>query len=126
MDEYLAISIASVWMTVALGFGVLVWIKRKEVSDRSRTILSLISFAAVLCVPFYLFAPVFEHELTEQTTQLLSPQLCISGLWAITLFVCYPIEVIRPYGLRGRWLALHFLPADEALLDNLRKRAGWE
>ena len=111
MDEYLAISIASVWMTVALGCGVLVWIKRKEVPDRSRTILSLISFAAVLCVPFYLFAPVFEHELTGQTTPLLSPLLCIGGLWAITLFVCYPIEVIRPHGLRGRWLALHFLPA---------------
>ncbi len=28
MDEYLAISIASVWMTAALGFGVLLWIKR--------------------------------------------------------------------------------------------------
>ena len=32
----------------------------------------------------------------------------------------------------GRWLEkealslLHFLPADEALLANLRKRAGWE
>lgn len=111
MDEYLAISIASVWMTAAFGFGVLLWIKRKEVSDRSRTILSLLSFATVLCVPFYLFAPVFEHELTGQTTQLLSPQLCIGGLWGITLFVCYPIEVIRPYGLRGRWLVLHFLPA---------------
>jgi len=108
--EYITIIIASIWITINLISGAFLWTKRKEVPDRSRTYLSLICFILALGIPFFIIA-VIKHDLSELPTQLLQPFLTIGGLWGITMFVCYPIEVIRPRGLRGRWLALLFLPS---------------
>lgn len=110
MYEYLTIILASIWLTISLIFGTFLWMKRKEVPDCSRTYLSVIYFMMALGVSSYIVTAI-RHDLTEQSTQLLVPFLTIGGLWAISLIICYPIEVIRPRELRGRWLALIFLPA---------------
>ena len=110
MYEYITIIIASVWITISLIYGGLLWMKRKEVPDRSRTYLSVMCFLTAIGISNYIVAAI-RHDVAEYFHQILLPELTICGLWAITMFVCYPIEVMRPRGLRGRWLALLFLPA---------------
>lgn len=110
MHEYIAIIIASIWITISLIFCGVLWTKRKEVPDRSRTYLAAIFILAAFGGTFYIVSAI-THHITELDSQLLPPMLMIGGLWAITIVVCYPIEVIRPGGLCGLWLALLFLPA---------------
>ena len=110
MDEYITVALASIWMTICVVFGALLWMKRKEVPDRSRTYLAVICFLGILAIIAY-FSSILRHEITEETTQILLPKLAIGGVWAISVFVCYPIEVMHPRELRGWWLVLLFLPA---------------
>lgn len=110
MYEYITIIIVSVWITISLIFGGLLWMKRKEVPDRSRTYLSVLCFLTAIGISNYIVAAI-RHDVADYSHQLLQPELTIGGLWAISMFVCYPIEVMRPRGLRGRWLALLFLPS---------------
>lgn len=110
MSDYLGIIIVSAWTTIELIFGVLLWMKRKEVPDRSRTYLSIICFIAAIGISLY-FSVSIRDGLAERSYQLLKPDWTIGGLWAITMFICYPIEVISPRGLRGKWLVLLFLPS---------------
>ena len=110
MYEYITIIIVSIWITISLIYGGLLWMKRKEVPDRSRTYLSVLCFLTAIGISNYIVAAI-RHDVADYSHQLLQPELTIGGLWAISMFVCYPIEVMRPRGLRGRWLALLFLPS---------------
>ena len=110
MYEYITIIIVSVWITISLIYGGLLWMKRKEVPDRSRTYLSVLCFLTTIGISNYIVAAI-RHDVADYSHQLLQPELTIGGLWAISMFVCYPIEVMRPRGLRGWWLALLFLPS---------------
>lgn len=102
-------------MTVSLICGILLWAKRKEVFDHSRLFLSVFCFYVVGKLAFFLVSNMGDY-LTEFSGMLFSPQLTIGGLFAISLFICYPIEVLRPCKLRGKWLTVLFLPSLFALL----------
>ena len=110
MDEYLSIALSSIWITICLVFGALLWMKRKEVPDNSRTYLVIMCILVILVNAINL-PIVFKHEVTAETTQILQPKLAIGGVWGISVFLCYPLEVMHPNKLHGWWMFLLFLPA---------------
>ena len=109
MESVLIIITYTLIVVVSLACAGVLWSKRKEVSDLSRTFLSSFSFivgvlAATRLIKFAVdpsYSPF--HE-------LISPFLVIGGLCAITLFLIYPIEVIRPQLLRRWRFVLPFVP----------------
>ena len=108
MNGMFSIIISSICMTAGLFCGVLLWMHRKDVPDRSRIYLSLLCFALAVASTFFTFIGI-EGKLPDQG--VIMPLLPIGGLYAISLFMCYPIEVLRPRKLRGWWLVLLFVPS---------------
>lgn len=99
-------------MTAALFVcGIMLWKKRKEVNDRSRTFLSFLYLSFGIAALLFLFSLICFNFNPFEGNVLLSPSISIMGLWAITIYMIYPIEVMRPNGLRGKWTFLLFLPA---------------
>ena len=58
MYEYITIIIVSIWITISLIYGGLLWIKRKEVPDRSRTYLSVLCFLTAIGISNYIVAAI--------------------------------------------------------------------
>ena len=106
----LEISITSVCMAVSLICGWRLWRRRGDAPDRSRTYLSIIDFLmAAMCGTLLLC--VFFHYRIFPPWALLGPIRTLGGLYSITLFLHYPIEVMHPRQLRGRWMLLLWLPS---------------
>ncbi len=110
MHTEIVVCISSILLAVALISGCLLWMGRKEVSDRSRTYLALTDFLVAACVVVVLGCVIFGVSVLQPWT-LLEPMKSLVGLYAITLALCYPIEVMRPRQLRGGWLCLLWLPS---------------
>lgn len=100
----------SISLAVCLICGILLWKQRKETHDRSRTILSLIALLSSVCLVTIILG-IFLGYRSYRTWSLLDPMLSIGGLYVITLFLCYPLEVMHPLQLRGRRLLMLWLPS---------------
>lgn len=90
-------------MTVSLSLGYILWKKRNEVPDISRTFLAIMSFFFGFSMMSYILALIF--GLRTQSTVILDPVLCIGGIYGIACSVYYPIEVMRPRWIKG-WRTL--------------------
>lgn len=110
MYSAIEISVSSICLAVSLICGGLLWMKRREVPDRSRIYLIVIDFLVAVNCALFITGNIYGFQIFSPSI-ILDPYLSIGGLWAITLFMCYPIEVMRPRQLQGHWLLLLCLPS---------------
>ena len=109
MDKELSIIVITFCMAVSLVCAGMLWLGRKEVPDRSRLFLSICTFAVGACCAVFLAHSLIDpHRISYG---LLEPYVVIAGVYVITLFVFYPIEVMRPRELKGKWVVILLLPA---------------
>ncbi len=107
--DYITIILVSICMTVCLVGGSLLWAKRTGVPDRSRAYLAVFClWVGVGCSLFLSYGYVKPQPGFSRV--LLAPELVFGGLFATIMYLCYPIEVMRPRQLCGIWLLLLFLP----------------
>jgi AraC-like DNA-binding protein len=111
MKTELDVSITTIFLVGLFVCGLMLWKKRKEINDRSRTFLSLFNFFFAFGSLIHLFVLIYYKYDVFRGEILLSPLVSILGLWGITMYMVYPIEVMRPNGLRGKWFIFLFLPA---------------
>lgn len=101
MHTVISISAVSVSLVISLTCGIVLWLRREEVADRSRLFLSLINFLLafffILRLISYLVNPAHQPY-----NDVLAPLLLIGGLATITFYLTYPIEVIHPGWLNLR------------------------
>lgn len=110
MYSEIELSVYSISLTVCLMCGILLWISRKEVHDRSRTYLSLIALLSAAGLIVIISGILLGYRFFRAWS-LLDPMKSIGGLYVITLFLCYPLEVMRPRQLRGVKLLLLWMPS---------------
>ena len=106
----LELCIFGVFLTVSLVCGILLWRQRHEVADRSRTYFSLLALLCSACVLIGVTG-ILSGIWDVRSWTLMDPLKTFPGLYAITLATGYPLEVLRPRQLRGRWLLLLWLPS---------------
>ena len=111
MKTEIDVSFATIMTAALFVCGIMLWKNRKEVNDRSRTFLSFLYLSYGVVALLFLFSLICFNFNPFEGNVLLSPSISIMGLWAITMYMLYPIEVMRPNGLRGKWAFLLFLPA---------------
>ena len=109
METYIYISIVTFWLTSSLIMGYLLWIKRKEVPDRSRTFLSIsyLSFIPGL----FIYILMISAGKADIINTVLHQDTCIVGLYAISIILYYPLEIMRPRWLTGWKLVIPITPA---------------
>jgi len=110
MHSGIEISVLSICLTVSLICGWQLWVRRCDVPDRSRIYLVIMDFL-VAVNSFLLIAGTICGFQISSPSVILDPVLSMVGLCAITLFLCYPLEVMRPRQLQGRLLLLLWLPS---------------
>lgn len=104
-----AIIATTIEMTLCLACSILLWMRRKETGDRSRTVLAAVCFTCVL----WSIGKYFEyigHPEGNVYSEVLSPNHCIGGLLCIILYFFYPVIVMRPQWFTWRRLLLFILP----------------
>ena len=107
--DYITVILVSICMTVCLISGSLLWAKRKDVPDRSRAYLAFFClWVGIGCTLFLSYSYVKPQPNFSRI--LLAPELVFGGLFATIMYLCYPIEVMRPRQLCGVRLLLLFLP----------------
>ena len=106
----LSLTIVSISLVVCLACGWLLWQKRQEPGDRSRTILAVISLAGGLAFAYRIMTYIADPAITPYY-DLLSPFHLLAGLAMLTIFIMYPIEVMRPRWLNALRTLLLFMPA---------------
>ena len=97
--KYLTILLFAV---VAVSFtvcGCLLWQKRKDTGDRSRTILALTGWAAAFMAVLYVFRTC--AGTLPVSGPLLAPDQVFFPMAWLMLLLLYPLELIRPIG--DRW-----------------------
>ena len=109
MESVLIIITYTLIVAVSLTCAGVLWLKRREVPDLSRTFLSSFAFIVGVLVVTRLVKFAIDPSFSPYH-ELISPFLVLGGLCAITLFLIYPIEVIRPRLLRGWRFVLPFVP----------------
>jgi AraC-like DNA-binding protein len=102
--------IASIALTVSALCSWVLWTKRREVSDHSRIYLIILDLMVLAYSAGIIISSLNDLSLARFNV-ILEPHLSIVGLYAITLFTHYPIEVIRPRQLYGRQMLLLWLPS---------------
>jgi len=110
MDNDIELMLMSFGLAVYLICGSMLWIKRKQVPDRSRLFLSLFCFMMSIVVTMIIIG-CYNDTVNLYDRGIMAPYLCIAGLYAISLFLFYPLEVIRPGALHGKWVVLILLPS---------------
>ena len=118
MFSIIDILLTSITLTVSLSCGAMIWVKRYEVRDRSRIYLFIMEMVAAVGSLFFLAIPIFNFHFTASYV-ILDPILSIVGLYGITFYMYYPLEVMRPGQLRGRQSFLLWLPSILATLPVL-------
>ena len=104
-----AIIASTVELTLCLACSILLWMRRKETGDKSRTVLATVCFTCVL----WSIGKYFEyigHPEENIYTEVLSPNHCIFGLLCIILYFFYPVIVMRPQWFTWRRILLFMLP----------------
>ena len=110
--KYIA-STSLLFMTVALIIcGILLWRRRKETGDYSRTIQALFSWVSA----FFTFTFIFRTwaGTTTPDEALFEPEHIFIPILCQTTFFFYPLEVIRPTISRTRVYTLLFAPPASA------------
>ena len=109
MEVSITIAVFTICLTASVIFGVILWRKRKDVPDRSRTFLSI---SLLLLCPFLIsFILSLSIGKIPPIHSKLNPFMSIGGLYAILFILYYPVEVIRPRWLTGWKLLLPLTPA---------------
>lgn len=107
LQTLLLIEVDTLAVLASLVCGVLIWRSRREVPDRSRIILFLITLTALPLV-----SKVFSlmmHGLDNRFVEVLPIVPTIMGLITIGLMLLYAIEVMRPNWFRWRHVLWGFL-----------------
>lgn len=110
MLSEIEVSVYSMCLAICLVCGFMIWFRRGEVTDRSRTYLAIMDLVSAAIIVLFIIYIILGSQ-TLSSVIILDPYLCIGGLYAITLFMLYPIEVMRPRQLMGRWILFMFLPS---------------
>ena len=100
----------SICLTVSLICGWQLWVRRCDVPDRSRIYLVIMDFLVAVNSFLLIVGTICGFQISSPSV-ILDPVLSMVGLCAITLFLCYPLEVMRPRQLQGRLLLLLWLPS---------------
>lgn len=109
MESSITIAVYSIGLTASVIFGVILWRKRKDVPDRSRTFLS--APILMFSIMGLLFISMLSVGITPLVHAMLDPAISIIGLYAISSFLYYPIEIMRPRWLTGWKLLIPLTPA---------------
>ena len=118
MYSEVEICVYSIALAVNLVCGIMLWMRRKEVSDYSRTYLSLISLLSAIGLVVSILGIFFGNRFFRSWS-LLDPMKSLGGLPIITLFLSYALEVMRPRQLRGSRLLMLWLPSIIVMLPLL-------
>ncbi|MBR4644887.1 MAG: helix-turn-helix domain-containing protein [Bacteroidaceae bacterium] len=110
MYSEIELCVYSISLAVNLICGIMLWMRRKEVSDYSRTYLSLIALLSAVGLVVSIAGIIFGYRFFRSWS-LLDPMKSLGGLPIITLFLSYALEVLRPRQLRGYILLLLWLPS---------------
>ena len=126
----ITISILTITMVVMLFCGSIIFKKRKETNDHSRTYLGLYELAGAAVMAVVLICG-FSGKTIFSTDQLLTPSIVTGGIWAISFFMLYPIMVMRAGKLKTASIITLFAPAVLMTLPNLfgmefRELYSWE
>jgi len=106
----ITISVLTANVVIMLFCGSILLKKRKETGDISRTYLGVFLMAAAGLIAVYLIS-LFLNKPVTHVDQMLDPTIITTGLWAITLYMLYPILVMRADKLKTGYIILLFIPA---------------
>ena len=104
-----AIIATTIEMTLCLSCSILLWLRRKETGDKSRHVLTGVSFSCVV----WSVGKYFEyigHPDANIYTNILSPEHSFFGLLCLILYFFYPVIVMRPRWFSWRRVLLFILP----------------
>jgi len=111
MNTVVSIFLQSMGLVICLFCGWLMWRYRRQVPDRSRLILAIICFTAVMSFSCRLAQYATNSSITPYY-YVLSPFHLYVGLFMLTVYITYPLEVMHPRLLsfmppnRYTWLLL--------------------
>ena len=100
LQTLLLIEVDTMAVLVSLVCGVLMWRNRREVPDRSRIILFLITLTALPIIGKVI--SLMTHGLNNRFVEVLPIVPTIMGTITIVLMLLYAIEVMRPNWFRWR------------------------
>ena len=108
LQTLLLIEVDTLAVLASLVCGILIWRNRREVPDRSRMILFLITLT---CLPMIgKVISLMTHGLNNRFVEILPIVPTIMGLITVGLMLLYAIEVMRPNWLKWRHIIAFFLP----------------
>ena len=95
MNTVVSIFLQSMGLVICLFCGWLMWRYRREVPDRSRLILAVICFTAVMSFASRLVLYATNSNITPYY-YVLSPFHLYVGLFVLTVYIAYPLEMMHP------------------------------
>lgn len=114
----ITISILTITIVVMLFCGSVIFKRRKETNDHSRTYLGLFQLVGAGMLATSLILSFFGKTIFN-TKQLLTPSIITGGTWSISLFMLYPIMVMRAGRLKATSIITLFVPAILMTLPHL-------
>lgn len=108
LQTLLLIEVDTIAVLATLVCGVLIWRSRREVPDRSRIILLLITLTALPLLGKVI--SLMMHGLNNRFVEVLPIVPTIMGLITVALMLLYAVEVMRPNWLKWRHLLMLFSP----------------
>jgi AraC-like DNA-binding protein len=114
LQTLLLIEVDTIAALASLVCGVLIWRNRREVPDRSRLILFLITLTALPIIGKV--ASLMMHGLNNRFVEVLPIVPTLMGLITIVLMLLYAVEVMRPNWFRWRYVLWGFLSLACALV----------
>lgn len=109
LSTLIVFAVALLVVAVSFVCGVLLWWKRKEVPDRSRTILAIPLLLAIVIFGNRMLLTALSPE-TNMTKEVLSPLVIFTAPLPQLLLLAYPIEVMRPRWMKWRRMLPLLLP----------------
>lgn len=110
MYSVIDVIIASIAFTASALCSWVLWTIRRKVTDHSRVYLIILDLMVMAYSAGIIVSSLNGFSLAQPNV-ILEPYISIVGLYAITLFTHYPIEVMRPNQVYGRQLLLLWLPS---------------
>lgn len=108
LQTLLLIEVDTMAVLASLVCGVLIWRNRREVPDRSRIILFLITLTALPLI--VKVASLMTHGLNNRFVEVLPIVPTLMGVITVGLMLLYAVEVMRPNWLRWRHFLMFFSP----------------
>ena len=107
LQTLLLIEVDTIAVLASLVCGILIWRSRREVPDRSRIILFLITLTALPIIGKV--ASLMMHGLNNRFVEVLPIVPTLMGLITIVLMLLYAVEVMRPNWFRWRHVLWGFV-----------------